>query len=353
MSLAKDKRHCIAEGVELDCRKNDMTLTVPKSLLKGVDRHHLILKEKDCSASENRTHFFMTTLLTGCKTMLRHRGNFAIYSNMVREIPIKRHQTITRVREVSIPFKCFYSEYGSVSSVGIKPMNKKVILSSRGFGKFTLTLDLFKSSSYGSAYTKNDFPVTLVLRKKMYFMVQVDTDDSRLSILALDCFATPSQDRDARPRYNLIKDGCPVDNTVEFLPSSDPQSQRWSAETFKFVGEHSYVFMHCKVKVCNATDPNSRCAQGCQPSRKRRALSDFPGDVYPLAQGPFALNRENRGAEANEALESDQSMRGAQSSIQMPLIGAMAVVVGVCVVGMSYMTYQNNRRANVHRYQPL
>ena len=49
--------------------------------------------------------------------------------------------------------------------------------------------------------------MTLILLKKMYFEVRVDTDDSRLSILPLDCFGTPSQDRDALPRYNLIKDG--------------------------------------------------------------------------------------------------------------------------------------------------
>ena len=39
--------------------------------------------------------------------------------------------------------------------------------------------------------------------------------------------------------------------------------------------------------------------------------------------------------------------------IHAPIFIAMAVLVGVCVVGMSYMTYQNNRRANEYRYQPL
>ena len=140
-----------------------MLLTLPKSLLKGVDRHHLILKEKDCSASENRTHFFMQTLLTGCKTQLRHRDNFAIYSNMVTEIPLKQDQTVTRVRDVTIPFRCFYSELGVASSIGIKPVSKKVILSSRGMGKFTLTLDLFKSTQQVFCF-KYFFPIKQVTR---------------------------------------------------------------------------------------------------------------------------------------------------------------------------------------------
>ncbi|XP_015761419.1 PREDICTED: ZP domain-containing protein-like isoform X3 [Acropora digitifera] len=356
LSLARDNRHCIAEGVKLDCRKNDMLLTLPKSLLRGVDRHHLILNEKDCSASENRTHFFMRTPLTGCKTQLRQRAIFAIYSNVVTEIPVMQGQTVTRVRDVTIPFQCFYSEFGVASSIGIKPVSKKVIFSSRGMGKFTLTLDLFKSSRYEISYKQVDFPLTLSIRKKMYFDVKVDTDDSRLTILPLDCFGTPSQDRNALPRYNLIKDGCAVDDTVSFIPSSDGHSKRWSAETFKFLGKHSYVFIHCKIKVCNATDPNSRCALGCQSRSKRsmKALPNTPSDVYPLAQGPFALTRKKREvAVADEAIVSDQSVRETQSGIHAPIFIAMAVLVGVCVVGMSYMTYQNNRRANAYRYQPL
>ena len=42
----------------------------------------------------------------------------------------------------------------------------------------------------------------------MFFEVQVDTEDDRLTILALDCLATPSQDRNSEPRYDVIKDGC-------------------------------------------------------------------------------------------------------------------------------------------------
>lgn len=45
------------------------------------------------------------------------------------------------------------------------------------------------------------------IRERMYFELHVDTEDRRLTIFALDCFATPSQDRNALPRYDVIKDG--------------------------------------------------------------------------------------------------------------------------------------------------
>lgn len=79
----------VVEGVELDCRKNDMIFIVFKFFFKGVDWYYLILKEKDCLVFENRIYFFMIILLIGCKIMFRYCGNFVIYSNMVREILIK------------------------------------------------------------------------------------------------------------------------------------------------------------------------------------------------------------------------------------------------------------------------
>ena len=98
------------------------------------------------------------------------------------------------------------------------------------------------------------------------------------------------------------------DDTLKFHPSPSDQCQRFSLEAFQYVNNHPYVFFHCKVMICNATDPNSRCAQGCV-SRRRRSLKPLPeskDNIYALAQGPFTLNREKREAEADEA---DQSTR--------------------------------------------
>ena len=101
------------------------------------------------------------------------------------------------------------------------------------------------------------------------------------------------------------------DDTLKFHPRPDPQSQRFSLEAFQYVSKLPYVFFHCKVQICNATDPNSRCAQGCV-SRGRRSAKPLPesaDDTYALAQGPLTLNREKREAEADETEDADQSMR--------------------------------------------
>ena len=75
------------------------------------------------------------------------------------------------------------------------------------------------------------------------------------------------------------------------------------------------MFFHCQVQICNATDANSRCAQGCQQRRRRseKALRDNLDDIYALAQGPLTLDREKREAEVDEAVDSDESMRVAKT----------------------------------------
>ena len=128
----------------MECRQHDMVIYLPKELLYGLDREHLRLIDINCRATENATHFILETDLTKCGTILKHRKGFVVYSNMVSEIPLKKHQLVTRVRQAMIQFHCYYSDWGVVSSIGIKPTSKKIVFSSKGFGSFTITLDLFR-----------------------------------------------------------------------------------------------------------------------------------------------------------------------------------------------------------------
>ena len=185
-----------------------MSISIPKYLLHGLDREHLRLSDVSCEAMETRTHFILRTKLTGCHTVIRHTQNFVSYMNKVEEIPIKPGQIITRVREVEIPFACYYSNTGVVSAVGLEVKSKKIIFSKKGYGKFVLDMKIYPTPSFSLEYKKKDFPIVVPLRKLLYVKVSVDSDDRRLDILAVDCWATPN----ANPlspglRYEFIKDG--------------------------------------------------------------------------------------------------------------------------------------------------
>ena len=184
-----------------------MTITIPKSLLRGTDREHLRLLDTTCKAAETSAYFSLTTLLTGCKTTSRNTPTTVVYSNAVLEIPVAAKDVITRVREIEIQFSCYYSKYGVLSSVGWKPNNRKLVFNDEGKGNFTLSLNMFPDKRFVSPYMKSDFPVAVVLRKLLFFEVSVESSDKQLSIIADRCFATPTQDRKSALKHEFISKG--------------------------------------------------------------------------------------------------------------------------------------------------
>lgn len=129
----------------MDCRQNDMSISIPKLILKGMDREHLRLLDPKCGATETKTHFYLKTPLTGCGTRKKHTKAAIAYSNKVLEIPLKKSGLITRVREIEIPFSCYYSNSRLATAVGLKPKNRKLVFMEKGKGKFTVVLEIFHS----------------------------------------------------------------------------------------------------------------------------------------------------------------------------------------------------------------
>ena len=194
--------------VNVTCLQNDMYISIPRILLHGLDAEHLRLSDVNCGATETPTHFILHTSLTGCHTRSRHTEKFVCYSNKVEEIPLEEGQIITRVREVEIPFACYYSNMGVVSAVGLEVKSKKIVFSEKGYGEFVLEMNIFPDDDFLSPYTKKDFPVEIKLRKELFVEVSVDTEDSRLEILAEECFATPDPDPNNEVlRYTFIQYG--------------------------------------------------------------------------------------------------------------------------------------------------
>ena len=65
----------------------------------------------------------------------------------------------------------------------------------------------FQSIRFSSAYTPKDYPVEVKLRQNLYFQASVKTKDKTLTVLAENCYSTPSKNRNHNDRYYLIKDG--------------------------------------------------------------------------------------------------------------------------------------------------
>ena len=101
------------------CRPKEMSISLPKALLATVAREDLRLLDSNCTATENATHFVLTTSLIGCGTFNRHTDSSVIYSNKVRQV-YSETVIITRAPEIQISFSCHYARHGLVSTGAIR-----------------------------------------------------------------------------------------------------------------------------------------------------------------------------------------------------------------------------------------
>ena len=206
-----------APGVDVKCNRDNMTIIIPKSLLRGIDREHLRLLDTTCKAEETSVDFSLMTPLTGCNTTRKQTDSAIVYSSTVFKIPVAAADVVTRVREIEIQFSCFYSKYGVVSSVGWKPSNKKLVFNDEGKGNFTLSLNMYPDKRFLSSYTMDDFPVAVLLRKRLFFEALVTSGDKQLSITADRCYATPTQDQKNSLKYEFITKGYEQNHLLLFV----------------------------------------------------------------------------------------------------------------------------------------
>ena len=92
----------------------------------------------------------------------------------------------------------------------------------------------------------------------------------------------------------------------------DKRMQKFKFEAFSFIGDNQFVYLHCKVLVCNATDPNSRCAQGCVQRKKRALATQISKDEeVHVSQGPFMRGDDE---EETKLEETVKDMRDTEKS---------------------------------------
>ncbi|KAK7128384.1 hypothetical protein R3I94_016835 [Phoxinus phoxinus] len=105
----------------------------------------------------------------------------------------------------------------------------------------------------------------------MYVAVEVEgVDRSQIATVLDNCWATPVNDSEYQIRWNLVIRECPnpEDGTVEVLQNGIDTTSRFSFRMFTFTGASDHIFLHCQVHLCLVQ--NGRCAQSCDPGRRRR-----------------------------------------------------------------------------------
>ncbi|KAI1882490.1 hypothetical protein AGOR_G00251300 [Albula goreensis] len=275
------------------CTENTMTVEVEKSSIIGLHEDHLRLNDASCTLTSNSTHVIATMSLNSCGTQLEESAENLIFKNEITSYD-KATDIITRKHHVEIGFSCVYPKKGK-ASLEFRTHKIPYVFTEKGFGKFTYEFEFFHSPLFHTMMDPRAYPIEVALNEMIYMEIKATSSLSNTVIFVESCRATPIDDPNYHTFYDIIDNGCVVDDTV-VVYSSGQSTYHFGMEAFKFIGQHEEVYISCSVVLCMAENPDTRCSQGCRNAtaspavhhHHRRAASAETSTHY-ISQGPLRL----------------------------------------------------------------
>ena len=99
-----------------------MTVMLRKETYYFLTVSQLHLRYASCRATENSTHFIISTPLDDCGTLLNETEHVLIFWNEVLADALIIDNVITRTHNVKLPFSCRYSRK-TLQSLGFTPQS--------------------------------------------------------------------------------------------------------------------------------------------------------------------------------------------------------------------------------------
>ncbi|KAJ8417501.1 hypothetical protein AAFF_G00223440 [Aldrovandia affinis] len=242
------------------CSETTMTVEVQKSSIIGLHEDHLRLNDPSCTLASNGTHVIGTMSLNSCGTVLEEDDDNLIFKNEITSFD-EPYAVITRRHEVEIMFSCMYPKTGTVS-LEFKAHKIPYVFTEKGFGRFTYHFEFFHSDLFYHMVDPSTYPVEVPLKEMLYMEIRATSSITNTVLFVESCRATPIDDPNYYLFYSIIENGCIVDGTLVEYPRNN-SDYKFGMEAFKFIGNYDEVFISCSVILCTASDPDTRCAQGC------------------------------------------------------------------------------------------
>ena len=120
-----------ASNFQVFCNKDSMTAVFDRANLpKNINAEHLYLHDRNCKASRNSTHVFVTTPLTGCGTVFSKDDQTLYFRNVLSE---EEHSSgvgiITRDYLFKANLTCAYPRKRTVGAFSFAPAKQKTYVS--------------------------------------------------------------------------------------------------------------------------------------------------------------------------------------------------------------------------------
>eukprot|EP00058_Branchiostoma_floridae_P019029 XP_002604518.1 hypothetical protein BRAFLDRAFT_79362 [Branchiostoma floridae] len=340
LACATGRQHDDPHDIDahVTCTSDHLEVSFPRPPDNSVQPADVQLAAPPCRAEGNSTHLFIRAPLGECGTSRESTPAEMIYRNTLIIGADSSHGGITWQPVTKVPLECRLPRNKTLS-LDFRPHLKSVFRSGvQGRGDFRISMELFRTDGFQQPVT--EYPVFVELQEMIHVQIQVNSSDADLQVFAHTCVATPSDDPDDKTRNDVIVDGCAKLPTLQFYPSPGPDRGRFGFQAFAYISGVDMVYLHCKVLLCKASDPNSRCAQGCQPpSGRRRREAEGDPEVYRLIQGPIVVGED----------QNDET-GGGQVTASGALVGACAVLAIAMSVGL---LYKARRKASQAGYSVL
>lgn len=121
-----------------------------------------------------------------------------------------------------------------------------------------------------------------------------------LNLQVKRCWATPNDATDNEIQYVFIDEFCGIqeeitEDTLEIFGNGLESKAEFRINSFAFVSsatepaDDAEVYMHCEVKICDASiDPNA-CMTPCGSSRRRRSVDQSEATLVKV--GPISVHK--------------------------------------------------------------
>ncbi|KAL1007633.1 hypothetical protein UPYG_G00089310 [Umbra pygmaea] len=295
---------------EVVCDENQMTVEVERSSIPEIDEKHLRLSDScntacDLQRYSNSTHIIGVIPLNACGTQIEEDDENLIFKNEITSFD-NVSDIITRNNEVDIKFYCEYAKHGKVS-LSFNAHRESVSVMEKGFGTFTYHFEFYQTSEFTQMVDPHDYPIDVEVDKMIYMEIRATSTAISAELFVESCRAAPFDTPNYSPTYHIIENGCTVDRTVRIFPPLNEKSFRFGMEAFKFIGVYDHVYISCSVILCEAGNPNTRCAQGCSSNdhesddshqRHKREAAIQTGKHH-ISQGPLRLRKNSESSVTN------------------------------------------------------
>ncbi|XP_061018806.1 deleted in malignant brain tumors 1 protein isoform X2 [Dama dama] len=333
-------------NTKLLCLQNHMQARVRTSYLQslGYSARDLAIPGSDrnyqCQPQITSSQVTFTIPYSGCGTSQQVDNDTIIYSNFLKATASSG--IINRKRDLQIHFSCKMLRNIWVNTIYVT--NDTIEVENIQYSNFDVNITFYTSSSF--LYPVTSSPYYVDLNQNLYLQAEILRSNAPLALFVDTCVASPNPNDFTSLTYDLIRSGCAKDETYRSYYQPSSNIVRFKFSSFHFLNRFPSVYLKCKMIVCRAYDPFSRCNRGCIV-RAKRDVGSYQEKV-DVVLGPIQLQPSPQKRNLDRQVVGTEEETSTHGSYHTAAIFAGVLVVMVVAVA----AFSLGRRVLVARAQP-